>query len=127
MRSFSKQNFFHLMLQWKPLELVSTEKDLRVVKEEVGRLAQISGKSAEEINKLLQESVGKVQTIIAGNEERIIMALGEGNEKIIKGSKVIQDCNDSLIKITDSIRTVSHRIDEIAQASREQGFRCHRN
>jgi methyl-accepting chemotaxis protein len=97
-------------------------KGFAVVAEEVGRLAQISGKSAEEINKLLQDSVGKVQTIIAGNEERITKALDQGNEKIVKGSKVVQDCNESLLKITDSIRTVSHRIDEIAQASREQAL-----
>lgn len=95
-------------------------KGFAVVAEEVGRLAQISGKSAGEINKLLQDSLNKVQLIIANNEERVTNALDQGVEKINKGGEVVQDCKESLSKITDSIRTVSHRIDEIAQASKEQ-------
>lgn len=97
-------------------------KGFSVVAEEVGRLAVLSGKSAEEINGLLKESLKKVEAIISGNEERMGSILNLGDEKILKGSEVVAECHRSLLRITDSIKNVSSRVNEIAQASKEQSL-----
>ena len=84
-------------------------KGFAVVAEEVGNLAKISGKSANEIQELITTSQEQVNKILELTKERV-----EG------GKKVTAEAQDSFIKISEDIIKMSGVIQQIFEATKEQ-------
>ena len=80
-----------------------------VVAEEVGNLAKISGKSANEIQELITSSQEQVNTI-----------LGLTKERVDEGKKVTAEAQESFLKISEDISNMSSVILQISDATREQ-------
>ena len=95
-------------------------KGFSVVAEEVGNLAEMSGKSAKEITALLDVSVKNVQAIITETKESINLIVSTGQKKIESGLEVAGRCKILLSEIDTNLTTVTHSADAIAEASREQ-------
>jgi len=84
-------------------------KGFAVVAEEVGNLAKISGKSANEIQELITSSQEQVNTI-----------LGLTKERVDEGKKVTAEAQESFLKISEDISNMSSVILQISDATREQ-------
>lgn len=95
-------------------------KGFAVVAEEVGNLAQMSGKAAMEISEMLEDSTKKVQTVIDETQRSVSAILAKGNEVVRQGLTVSGD-NADILKIIDSdVKSVDANIMEISIASDEQ-------
>ncbi len=84
-------------------------KGFAVVAEEVGNLAKISGKSAHEI-----------QELITASQEQVNKILGLTKERVDEGKKVTAEAQESFLKISEDISTMSNVIQQISEATKEQ-------
>ncbi|WP_158997121.1 HAMP domain-containing methyl-accepting chemotaxis protein [Pigmentibacter ruber] len=84
-------------------------KGFAVVAEEVGNLAKISGKSANEI-----------QELITASQEQVNKILELTKARVDDGKKVTSEAQDSFIKISADIVKMSDVIQQIFEATREQ-------
>ena len=84
-------------------------KGFSVVAEEVGRLAQTSGKAAKEIDQLLLESQRRVSEIVDHLLARVTEGMG-----------VSEDVRRSFSEIGEGIREISKSLTQVSEASREQ-------
>ena len=80
-----------------------------VVAEEVGKLANVSSKAADEVRTLLESSIGQVNSVITDTKSRVD-----------HGQKTTAACAAAFGKVEDSIRRVSEGIERIASAAKEQ-------
>lgn len=95
-------------------------KGFAVVAEEVGNLAQMSGNAAKEITDMLSDSVKKVNSIVHDSTTRVDQLVEVGKDKVAMGQTTAERCQKALNEITESARTVTSMITEIAHASKEQ-------
>ncbi len=84
-------------------------KGFAVVAEEVGNLAKISGKSAQDIQELITSSQDQVNKI-----------LGLTKERVEEGKKVTAEAKESFHQISEDISTMANVIQQISEATREQ-------
>lgn len=84
-------------------------KGFAVVAEEVGNLAKVSGKSANEIQALIQSSQEQVNQIIQSTKLRVE-----------DGKKVTNEAQETFQKISENISNMSSVIEQITQATKEQ-------
>lgn len=84
-------------------------KGFAVVAEEVGRLAQTSGKAAKEIDQLLVESQRRVSEIV----DHLLARVNEG-------MGVSEDVRKSFSEIGEGIREIAKSLSQVSEASREQ-------
>ncbi|WP_186649297.1 HAMP domain-containing methyl-accepting chemotaxis protein [Fluviispira vulneris] len=84
-------------------------KGFAVVAEEVGNLAKISGKSAQEI-----------QALITSSQEQVNKILGLTKERVSEGKKVTAEATESFHAISSDIATMANVIQQISDATREQ-------
>ena len=84
-------------------------KGFAVVAEEVGNLAKISGKSAQEI-----------QALITSSQEQVNKILGLTKERVDEGKKVTAEAQESFHQISEDISTMASVIQQISDATREQ-------
>ncbi|APJ03305.1 HAMP domain-containing methyl-accepting chemotaxis protein [Silvanigrella aquatica] len=84
-------------------------KGFAVVAEEVGNLAKISGKSANEIQMLLQSSQGQVNSIIETTKARVL-----------EGKNVTLEAQEVFKLISENITTVTQVTEQISDATKEQ-------
>ncbi|MBP9680324.1 MAG: MCP four helix bundle domain-containing protein [Bacteriovorax sp.] len=95
-------------------------KGFAVVAEEVGNLAQMSGNAAKEISTLLDESVSRVEKIIAESTRKINSLMSAAKLTAEKGSVIVVECGDVLNEIVESSSQVSSMVVSIAHATTEQ-------
>ncbi len=95
-------------------------KGFAVVAEEVGNLATMSGKAAQEITEMLDGSIAKVDEIVKATKEKVERLVGEGKRKVEAGTAVASKCGDVLEKIVENIEDVNRLAGEISNASDEQ-------
>lgn len=95
-------------------------KGFAVVAEEIGNLAVMSGTSADEIKRLLEESNHKVRSIIAHTKENVEAISIEGNQKVKNGVARAEECNEILNGISSAVEELEIIIQEVAVASSEQ-------
>lgn len=95
-------------------------KGFAVVAEEVGNLAQMSGKAAEEISSILGESISRVQSIVADSQTSIEKIMVSSKQKIEDGISIAGECNKALGEIVEGVKHVSTMSHEISTASKEQ-------
>jgi len=84
-------------------------KGFAVVAEEVGKLAAISGKAADEIRELLDSSMHEVSQVVKETQDRV--NLGQG---------ISQDCEVAFNTMGKSLERVNELIRTIASAAKEQ-------
>lgn len=95
-------------------------KGFAVVAEEVGKLAQMSGDSANEISVLLDSSTQKVHDIVERAKEQTNRLVETNKKQIGSGHSTAKKCNESLQEIKSNINFVNELITKIASASEEQ-------
>jgi len=95
-------------------------KGFAVVAEEVGNLAEMSGKASTEISQMLDSSILKVENIAKETKEKVEMIVNEGKRKVQSGVEVSMECNHILSEIVKNVSKVSDLAKEISVASKEQ-------
>jgi methyl-accepting chemotaxis protein len=95
-------------------------KGFAVVAEEVGNLAQMSGKAANEIGDILSESISTVESIVKESQSSIERIMVKSKEKIEEGIEVSGKCDVALDSIVGDVKTVASMAQEISTATREQ-------
>ncbi len=95
-------------------------KGFAVVAEEVGNLAQMSGKASNEISEMLQESINKVNAIIQETNQNVQRLINSGNEKVQAGVKIAGKCGKVLDEVVDNAAVVKTMMNEVSVASKEQ-------
>lgn len=95
-------------------------KGFSVVAEEIGGLAQQSGKSANEISEGLETSFGSISSIIQRSKDEVYNAVKKNEGLIDECLKLSSEAESVLQRISGMFQHISVSSDEIAQASREQ-------
>jgi methyl-accepting chemotaxis protein len=95
-------------------------KGFAVVAEEVGNLAQMSGNAAKEITSLLDESILKVEQIVATSKTKVGGLIISGQAKVDVGTEVAKKTSAVLVDLVGAITDVNQLVDEIVTASKEQ-------
>lgn len=80
-----------------------------VVAQEVGNLAQLSGKAANEISNIVNASIKEAETISVDNKQKVEI-----------GVRLAKDVNEKVQSIMDSIVNVNNSLKGIVVASKEQ-------
>ncbi|MDD0852722.1 methyl-accepting chemotaxis protein [Halobacteriovorax sp. GB3] len=95
-------------------------KGFSVVAEEVGALAQMSGKAAGEISGLLEASTKKVREIVEMSSTSMNRIIEEGKERVEIGLQKSEVCNSVLDDLLVSFEEVNRAVSDIASSSQEQ-------
>jgi len=95
-------------------------KGFAVVAEEVGNLAQMSGKAAMEISEMLDDSTRKVKAVIDETQKSVGDILTKGNNVVRQGLDVAGSTAEILKVIDGDVKGVDANILEISVASDEQ-------
>lgn len=95
-------------------------KGFAVVAEEVGKLAQMSGDSANEISALLERSIQNVELTIKENIQSVDKVIDQGKEVVSEGVKVARECGGVLDEIVSDVESVKVMAEDISVASNEQ-------
>lgn len=97
-------------------------KGFAVVAEEVGNLAQMSGKASFDIAKMLAESQEQVKILADKTTLNINQIVGMGRAKVESGTTVASECLSELEKISQAIDELDFSVKEISQAVKEQSI-----
>lgn len=95
-------------------------KGFAVVAEEVGNLAQMSGKASGEISEMLDNSVLTVNTIIKETNENIQNMVKVGNNKVKDGVFIAHRCGKVLDEVVQNAELVKKMMNGVSIASNEQ-------
>jgi len=95
-------------------------KGFSVVAEEVGNLAAMSGKSANEISDLLNSSLSNVSEIITTSNADMTRSVKENEDVIAETLALSTSCEEILNKISDMFSDIASSSEQIADASKEQ-------
>ncbi len=95
-------------------------KGFAVVAEEVGNLAEMSGKAATEISAMLDNSTQRVKLVIDETRKGVDGIMQKGNETVKKGIMIANETAKILSIIGEDVKLVDANITEISVASDEQ-------
>jgi methyl-accepting chemotaxis protein len=95
-------------------------KGFAVVAEEVGNLAQMSGKSSGEISGLLEKNTAMIENIISEYDKNLGESIKESKKYVESTYTNINECNDKFADIKSSVDSISAQIINIKTASQEQ-------
>jgi len=97
-------------------------KGFAVVAEEVGNLAQMSGKASTEITAILDESIHKVNAVINETKLNVEKLVTKGNDKVQQGLTIAGECEHVLNEIVINAENVKNMMNDLSQASKEQAL-----
>lgn len=95
-------------------------KGFAVVAEEVGGLAELSGRAAKEIEAMLSGSMRKVQGIVEETKEKVEGLVQVGREKVSVGTRIASESEKVLDEIVEHVGQVNMMVEEIRNATHEQ-------
>lgn len=95
-------------------------KGFSIVAEEVGRLAVMSGKAADEIRANLEESRQQVSQLVSETKIQFDKIISESKDKIAEGVQISKLCHEAFQGITSEVEQVVEAIRDISRASSEQ-------
>lgn len=110
------------MLQLKQPVQEKAGKGFAVVAQEIGNLAELSGKSSLEINDILAKSMSKVESIVSSTEKRTLHMNNLNKTLVEKGLENAKDCQNSLETIVGNIQSMKQMVEEINVSSKEQAL-----
>ncbi len=97
-------------------------KGFAVVAEEVGNLAAMSGKAAEEISHMLEKGLTEVEKISKDNRDALNNILTDMTKRLTRGNQVLVNCQKSMDEILTFSQQVQNSTSEISRASEEQNL-----
>ena len=97
-------------------------KGFSVVAEEVSKLAEMSGRAAQEIRTLLEQSNVRVESIISSTRGNVSKLVSEGEGKVILGVKTAEGCQRALDEINNDIEEMVNMSKQITEATKEQSL-----
>lgn len=95
-------------------------KGFAVVAEEVGNLANMSGKASNEIGEMLDKSVDQVRIVVENIQRNVAKIVDKASLRIKEGEDISIVCAKSLEKIVADVAKVDEMLTAIAAASKEQ-------
>lgn len=95
-------------------------KGFAVVAEEVGSLAEMSGRASTEISQMLSDSQNQVKNIAESTTVRITKIVEQGRVKVQNGTLVAENCLNELNQIITCVNDLDLSIREITTALGEQ-------
>jgi methyl-accepting chemotaxis protein len=95
-------------------------KGFAVVAEEIGNLAQMSGKASKEIAEMLNASIQRVNGIVRDTSEKVQSFVKSGKTKVEAGTVVANRCGDVLTEVVKNVKEVSRMISNISLAAKDQ-------
>ena len=93
-----------------------------VVAEEVGNLAAMSGKAAQEIDHLLSESVRTTEGIVERTAHEIGTVSNAGRGTLESGVALANRCGQALAQLAQQAEDLKNRMAAVRQASKEQSI-----
>lgn len=97
-------------------------KGFAVVAEEIGNLAQMSGKAAEEISDLIVNGSRQVSTIVTSGKDNLAKLSLEAETSVTEGMEKASECNKSFQAISESLTKIQALIMELTRAANEQSI-----
>ena len=91
-----------------------------IVAQEIGKLAEVSGKAAIEITDILSKNMTAAnQTVdtVRSSTQKVVV---ESKQSIVDGSSTAKNCQEALNSIIGSIQKVTDSASRIAEATKEQ-------
>jgi methyl-accepting chemotaxis protein len=95
-------------------------KGFAVVAEEVGSLATMSGKAADEITEMLEKGLGTVNKIVDETTSSVEELVRESTSNIETGEGQVENSLKAFDEISARVSSVTEKISEISNASKEQ-------
>lgn len=95
-------------------------KGFAVVAEEVGSLAEMSGKAAAEIAQLIEKSTSTVSSIVVSSKKQMEEALFEAKKSVEEGVSKSVECEDILNEVLINFESVNNSVKDIASSATEQ-------
>ena len=95
-------------------------KGFAVVAEEVGNLAQNSGKAAQEITAMLDSSKKTVNDIVQNNKQSITAIMEKGKVALTQGNHTAALCGESLEEIYTNANMLQDMISIVSESSQKQ-------
>ena len=95
-------------------------KGFAVVAEEVGNLAQMSGRVSNEINTIVRESLGKVTNIVAESQQQFEQLLQENRKLVQQGVMTASEFEKIFENVVSNVHIVADKVSEISTATSEQ-------
>jgi methyl-accepting chemotaxis protein len=95
-------------------------KGFAVVASEIGGLADMSGRSSQEISVVLDKSIKTVEELVTNTRQEVGELIQLGELKVKEGLEVAKRCEEVWNEIMSSVQQVTKSVNEIAQASNEQ-------
>lgn len=95
-------------------------KGFSVVAEEVGNLAEVSGKASNEISSILVDNIKLVEDTVQRVKDDLEIIMRQVKEKISEGNARANSCNVIFEEINLNTQKITSTIDEISLATNEQ-------
>ena len=95
-------------------------KGFAVVAEEIGSLATMSGKAADEISEMLTHSVSNVTATVDKVKSNMEKMMHDSKQKVEEGMVTSKECDEALEDILVNVSNVNEMIKDISMASHEQ-------
>jgi methyl-accepting chemotaxis protein len=95
-------------------------KGFAVVAQEVGALAEMSGRSSKEITDLLDSSVTHVKAVVDKMKRNVESLVVEGTKKVESGAETAERCATVLSEIVEQVGEVNAMASDISASSQEQ-------
>jgi methyl-accepting chemotaxis protein len=91
-----------------------------VVAEEVGNLAQMSGRAAKDIQQMINSSISKVHHIVEISKTQVTQIISHNRKKLNEGKLLASECKSSLTELVSNVTQVRSMVEEISSATQEQ-------
>lgn len=97
-------------------------KGFSVVAEEIGKLAQVSGNSADEISKIVEKSVSSVSLALENTKNKVEKLATDTAIKSDAGYTQAKSCESIFSSINEQISLINTMVQEITTATNEQSI-----
>lgn len=91
-----------------------------IVAEEIGNLANMSGRASEDIAKMLKESSEEIQHITTEMRNGMSQSIANSSARVNDGMVVTRECGDIFNEILSNMGKINQLTNEISMASKEQ-------